>query len=32
MEDLLEVTGIGEKKAQAFGKEILSAIHAFYQR
>ena len=31
-EDLLEVTGIGEKKAQAFGKEILTAINAFYER
>ena len=32
IDDLLDVTGIGEKKAQAFGKEILSAIHRFYQR
>jgi ATP-dependent DNA helicase RecQ len=32
IEDLLEVTGIGEKKAQSFGKEILSAIGEFYKR
>lgn len=28
-EDLLEVLGIGEKKAQSFGKEILKALHRF---
>jgi ATP-dependent DNA helicase RecQ len=32
MEDLLEVTGIGEKKAQSFGKEILSAMNDFVSR
>jgi ATP-dependent DNA helicase RecQ len=29
IEDLLEVTGIGEKKAQSFGKEILTVLHKF---
>jgi ATP-dependent DNA helicase RecQ len=28
-DDLLSVTGIGEKKAQSFGKEILTALHEF---
>ena len=32
IQGLLEVTGIGEKKAQSFGKEILSAIHNFSLR
>jgi ATP-dependent DNA helicase RecQ len=32
LDDLLEVTGIGEKKAQSFGKEILKAIQQFSQR
>jgi ATP-dependent DNA helicase RecQ len=30
--DLLSVTGIGEKKAQSFGKEILTALHEFALR
>jgi ATP-dependent DNA helicase RecQ len=32
MEDLLEVSGIGEKKAQSFGHEILRALNDFYSR
>ncbi len=31
-QDLLTVTGIGEKKAQWFGKEILTALHEFAPR
>ena len=31
-EELLEVTGIGERKAQSFGKEILIALHEFATR
>ncbi len=31
-EELLEVTGIGERKAQSFGKEILMALHEFTTR
>jgi ATP-dependent DNA helicase RecQ len=31
-EELLEVTGIGERKAQSFGKEILMALHEFATR
>jgi ATP-dependent DNA helicase RecQ len=31
-EELLEVTGIGERKAQSFGKEILTAMHEFGTR
>ena len=31
-EELLEVTGIGERKAQSFGKEILIALHDFSTR
>jgi ATP-dependent DNA helicase RecQ len=30
--DLLDVTGIGEKKAQSFGNEILAEIHHFSVR
>jgi hypothetical protein len=30
--DLLSVTGIGEKKAQSFSKEILRALHEFALR
>lgn len=28
-EELTEVSGIGERKAQSFGKEILTALHDF---
>jgi len=31
-EELLEVTGIGERKAQSFGKAILIALHEFATR
>jgi ATP-dependent DNA helicase RecQ len=31
-EDLLSVNGIGEKKAQSFGKEILKALHEYKSR
>jgi ATP-dependent DNA helicase RecQ len=31
-DDLLAVTGIGAKKAQSFGKEILTALHEFRSR
>jgi ATP-dependent DNA helicase RecQ len=32
LDDLLAITGIGEKKAQSFGKEILTALHEFALR
>jgi len=32
MEDLLEVSGIGEKKAQSFGHEMLRALNDFHSR
>jgi ATP-dependent DNA helicase RecQ len=32
LNDLLSVIGIGEKKAQSFGKEILKALHEFGSR
>jgi len=32
LEDLLDVTGIGEKKAQSFGQEILGALADFSER
>ena len=32
MQDLLDVTGIGERKAQSFGAEILKALNAFAAR
>lgn len=32
LDDLLQVTGIGERKAQSFGKEILNALHEFAVR
>ena len=28
-EELTEVSGIGERKAQSFGKEVLTALHDF---
>jgi ATP-dependent DNA helicase RecQ len=32
LRDLLDVTGIGEKKAQSFGNEILAELHHFSLR
>jgi ATP-dependent DNA helicase RecQ len=32
MGDLLEVIGIGERKAESFGREILNALHDFSVR
>lgn len=32
LEDLLTVSGIGEKKAQSFGREILGEMHRFRRR
>ena len=32
LEELMEVTGIGERKAQSFGKEILTALHEYATR
>ncbi len=32
LDDLLEVVGIGERKAQSFGKQILNALHEFAVR
>jgi len=32
LEDLLDVTGIGERKAQSFGREILNALSEFGER